>query len=262
MRARGVAAASRGRPWLRASGRSAHAKANAACAKLSAFSKHGLLLARAAGRSTHSLRPSACDRRPATGGLQARGVAAASRGRPWLRASGRSPQAKRMQAHPARRYSSAGCLTSEVARSSLGVLRLAETSKPQQAGACLRPMKARGGGAGTCARIAGWCSACRGTMMVAAWFAKAADACCASPQPVSRPRRCWPSQSKSPPWQLSQCPLTPPERCLTHSEASAGYANDAAPNPKARRPGVRLGSSKTLDVPSQTGMSAAPCNGC
>ena len=204
----------------------------------------------------------ACDRRPATGGLLARGGAAASRGRPWLRASGRSAQAKRMQAHPARRYSSAGCLTSEVARSSLGVLRLAETSKPQQAGACLRPMKARGGGAGTCARIAGWCSACRGTMMVAAWFAKAADACCASPQPVSRPRRCWPSQSKSPPWQLSQCPLTPPERCLTHSEASAGYANDAAPNPKARRPGVRLGSSKTLDVPSQTGMSAAPCNGC
>jgi len=41
---------------FRASGRSAHAKANAACSQPGAFSKHGLLLARAAGRSTHGLR--------------------------------------------------------------------------------------------------------------------------------------------------------------------------------------------------------------
>jgi|GEM_PF-4704051 len=130
---RGVAAASRGRPCLRASGRSAHARRMLACREAQPFSKHGQLLARAARRGTHGLRPEAaatwrgcrvswqgvpaclrpqrpCEAntsvprgsailqawsatgsrretrhaRPAAGGAQPRGVAAASRGRPCI----------------------------------------------------------------------------------------------------------------------------------------------------------------------------------
>ena len=51
------------------------------------LAEHGRLPGRAARRGSHGLRPEA----------QPRGVAAASRGRPWLRASGRSTQVKRMQ---------------------------------------------------------------------------------------------------------------------------------------------------------------------
>jgi|GEM_PF-5110689 len=58
--ARAVAAASRGRPLLRASGRSARAQVNAPCATPGAFSTPGPRhLARAARRGSHGLRPEA-----------------------------------------------------------------------------------------------------------------------------------------------------------------------------------------------------------
>jgi len=156
-------------------------------------------------------------------------------------------------------------------RCQLAIARLAETWIPGHSGACLRQTKARGDGAGTCARIAVWCSAYRATMTARAWCVRVAVACCESPSRVNPRPRCWRKPSKRPPdSRRRRCPTVPPRTPQPPPQAASrrnharntGRGNAAAIPPRRPRRTVRRGNGRGRALPGPVGRSDGRCAGC